>query len=51
MDILLFLNSLDVFVKVMRMNARAGGGGYCQIWAIKVFAAVKGMVFKKFTIG
>ena len=28
-----------------------GGGGYCQIWARKVCAAVKGMVFKQFTLG
>ena len=27
-----------------------GGGGYCHIWAIKVCAAVKGMVFKQFTL-
>ena len=28
-----------------------GGGGYCHIWAILVCAAVKGMVFKQFTLG
>ena len=28
-----------------------GGGGYCHIWAIEVCAAVKGMVFKQFTLG
>ena len=28
-----------------------GGGGYCHIWAIQVCAAVKGMVFKQFTLG
>ena len=29
-----------------------GGGGreYCHIWAIQVCAAVKGMVFKQFTL-
>ena len=27
-----------------------GGGGHCHIWAIKVFAAVKGTVFKQFTL-
>ena len=27
------------------------GGGYCHIWAIWVCAAVKGMVFKQFTLG
>ena len=26
-------------------------GGYCHIWAIEVCAAVKGMVFKQFTLG
>ena len=26
-------------------------GGYCHIWAIRVCAAVKGMVFKQFTLG
>ena len=30
---------------------RGGGGGYCHIWAIQVCAAVKGMVFKQFTVG
>ena len=28
-----------------------GGGGYCHIWATWVCAAVKGMVFKQFTLG
>ena len=28
-----------------------GGGGDCHIWAIRVCAAVKGMVFKQFTLG
>ena len=27
------------------------GGGYCHIWVIQVRAAVKGMVFKQFTLG
>ena len=27
-----------------------GEGGYCHIWAIEVCAAVKGMVFKQFTL-
>ena len=27
------------------------GGGYCHIWAIWVCAAVKGMIFKQFTLG
>ena len=26
------------------------GGVYCRIWAIQVCAAVKGMVFKQFTL-
>ena len=26
-------------------------GGYCHIWAMYVCAAVKGMVFKQFTLG
>ena len=26
-------------------------GGYCHIWAIWVWAAVTGMVFKQFTLG
>ena len=28
-----------------------GGGGYCHTWAIQVCAAVKGIVFKQFTLG
>ena len=28
-----------------------GWGGYCHVWAIWVCAAVKGMVFKQFTLG
>ena len=28
-----------------------GGGGNCQIWAIWVCAAVKGMAVKQFTLG
>ena len=35
---------------VLRENI-PGGGGYCHIWAIWVYAAVKGMVFKQFTLG
>ena len=30
---------------------RPGGGGDCHIWAIEVCAAVKGMIFKQFTLG
>ena len=29
---------------------RITAGGYCHIWAIEVCAAVKGMVFKQFTL-
>ena len=38
-------------VKRMSTKKCAGGGGYCHIWAIEVCAAVKGMVFKQFTLG
>ena len=27
-----------------------GGGGYCHIWDIEEVCAVKGMVFKQFTL-
>ena len=37
--------------KVHVIFAIAGGGGYCDIWAVLVCAAVKGMVFKQFTLG
>ena len=30
---------------------RGGGEWDCHIWAIKVCAAVKGMVFMQFTLG
>ena len=33
------------------VDSPGGGGGYCHIWAIWVCAAVKGMVFKQFTLG
>ena len=36
---------------VMTLTRTPGGGGYCHIWAIEVCAAVKGMVFKQFTLG
>ena len=32
-----------------RVESR-GGGGHCQKWAKNVFAAVKGMVLKQFTL-
>ena len=28
-----------------------GGGGYCHVWALLLCAAVRGMVFKQFTVG
>ena len=39
------------FSAVAARLLRARGGGYCHIWAIWVCAAVKGMVFKQFTLG
>ena len=34
------------------MSPPGGGGrGYCHMWAIQVCAAVKGRVFKQFTLG
>ena len=35
----------------MGFTPGGGEGGYCHIWAILVCAAVKGMVFKQFTLG
>ena len=35
---------------VVKKCWRAYPGGYCHIWAIEVYAAVKGMVFKQFTL-
>jgi len=35
---------------VIVVSPPGGGGGYCHIWAIQVCAAVKGMVFKQFTL-
>ena len=34
-----------------RVQSPGGGGGYFHIWAIQVCAAVKGIVFKQFTLG
>ena len=42
---------IDVEVFSPLIAPRGGGGGYCHIWAIWVCAAVKGMVFKQFTLG
>ena len=39
------------YSKTRKKNRPPGGGEYCHIWAIKVCAAVKGMVFKQFTLG
>ena len=36
--------------KIFSRVPRGGGGGYCLIWAIYVFATVKGMVLKQFTL-
>ena len=35
----------------LRATFHTRGGGYCHIWAIWVCAAVKGIVFKQFTLG
>ena len=54
------LDQKKVIIKIKRGNVHMcsavfkgapGGGGYCHIWAIWVCAAVKGMVFKQFTLG
>ena len=42
---------LPNFTFSWRTGSHPGGGGYCHIWAIWVCAAVKGMVFKQFTLG
>ena len=34
-----------------QVNKKPGGGGYCHMWTIWVYAAVKGMVFKQITLG
>ena len=36
--------------KTNRFQVAVHPGGYCHIWAIQVCAAVKGMVFKQFTL-
>ena len=52
---------MDLMINVLQtdrwvVSTGGGGGGgeggwmYCHIWAIKVCAAVKGMVFKQFTL-
>jgi len=39
-------------ISCIHSGAISGAGGrYCHIWAIWVCAAVKGMVFKQFTLG
>ena len=35
----------------LHTSSPGGGGRYCHIWAIWVCAAVKGMIFKQFTLG
>ena len=42
---------MDDRCPVSEMLSVPRGGGYCHIWAIWVCAAVKGMVFKQFTLG
>ena len=39
------------FLKIMTGERPSPRGGYCHVWAIWVCAAVKGMVFKQFTLG
>ena len=41
---------LRIWITIIR-HGGLGPGGYCHIWAIWVCAAVKGMVFKQFTLG
>ena len=43
-----FVHFSAVAARLLRARGR---GGYCHIWAIWVCAAVKGMVFKQFTLG
>ena len=37
--------------RIPYISVYSNPGGYCHIWAILVCAAVKGMVFKQFTLG
>ena len=43
------LNGLERTV-LLRTVVLFPGEGYCHIWAIRVRAAVKGMLFKQFTL-
>ena len=45
------LSNLSQLSPMICTGDQAGGGGYCHIWAVLVCAAVKGMVFKQFTLG
>ena len=52
----LFLTRHFYHVAWLSIGDPGGGGGYCHIWAIEIWAievgaAVKGMVFKPFTLG
>ena len=33
------------------VSSPRGVGGYCHVWALLLCAAVRGMVFKQFTVG
>ena len=55
---LLFFEVVVIVVVVCSSNSESqvnkkpgGGGGYCHMWTIWVYAAVKGMVFKQITLG
>ena len=39
------------WINLLRYRPGEREGGYCHIWAIQVCAALKGMVFKQFTLG
>ena len=48
------VNNLSFIFETCKADFRSSygktPGGYCHIWAIQVCAAVKGMVFKQFTL-
>ena len=48
---MLTLTLVKDFIDILRCHGLSPRGGYCHIWAIWVCAAVKGMVFKQFTLG
>ena len=45
------VENLIVYSRMNPGGGRGGGGGYCPICAIQVYAAVKGVVFKQLTLG